>query len=121
MINDPARPPKEDSRESETAVSPMQQEDPRAAEPGRGAPGNEHIGVQTAQTTAVNPPDAEIPANTPTELSKHQLEAFKQQEEEEGEGFTTTDGYVIDESGRLDNFAIEPPMYVEGEEPPTRR
>jgi len=121
MINDPARPPKEDSRETDTAKSQMQQKDPRAAEPGRGAPGNEHIGVQTAQTTAVNPPDAEIPANTPTELSKQQLEAFKQQEKEEGEGFTTTDGYVVDESGRLDNFAIEPPMYVEGEEPPSRR
>ncbi|OWY64476.1 hypothetical protein B7486_47140 [cyanobacterium TDX16] len=121
MINDPARPPKEDSREPEAAVSPTQQEDPRAAEPGRGAPGNDHIGVQTAQTTAVNPPDAKIPANTPTEQSKQQLEAFKQQEEEEGEGFTTTDGYVIDESGKLDNFAIEPPMYVEGEEPPTKR
>jgi hypothetical protein len=119
MINDPARPPKEDSREAD-AVNPTQKEDPRVAEPGRGAPGNDHIGVQTAQTTEVNPSDAVIPANTPTELSKHQLEAFKQQEEEEGEGFTTTDGYVVDESGRLDNFAIEPPMYVEGEEPPAR-
>lgn len=95
-------------------------EDPREAEPGRGAPGDNHVGVQTAQTTAVNAPDAEIPANSPTELSEHQLEAFEEQEEEEGEGFTTTDGYVIDESGRLDNFAIEPPMYVEGQEPPTK-
>lgn len=95
-------------------------EDPREAEPGRGAPGNNHIGVQTAQPTDVNPPDTIIPANTPTELDVQQLEAFEQEEEEEGEGFTTTDGYVVDESGRLDNFAIEPPMYVEGEEPPQR-
>lgn len=94
--------------------------DPTQAEPGRGAPGEDHIGVQTAQTTAVNPPDAIIPGNTDTELSEYQLEAFEEQEEEEGEGFTTTDGYVVDESGRLDNFAIEPPMYIEGEEPPTR-
>lgn len=92
-------------------------EDPREAEPGRGAPGDDHIGVQTAQTTAVNAPDAEIPSNANPELSKHQLEEFKRQEEEEGEGFTTTDGYVIDEAGKLDNFAIEPPMYVEGQEP----
>lgn len=92
-------------------------EDPREAEPGRGAPGDNHIGVQTAQTTAVNAPDAIIPGNTDEELSKHQLEEFEEQEEEEGEGFTTTDGYVIDESGRLDNFAIEPPMYIEGQEP----
>lgn len=95
-------------------------EDPSEAEPGRGAPGDDHVGVQTAQTTAVNAPDAIIPGNTDEELSEHQLEAFEKQEEEEGEGFTTTDGYIIDESGRLDNFAIEPPMYVEGEEPPSK-
>lgn len=94
------------------------QDDPREAEPGRGAPGDNHVGVQTAQPTAVNAPDARIPANTPTELSKKQVEAFEKQEEDEGEGFTTTDGYVIDEAGQLNNFAIEPPMYVEGEEPP---
>ena len=95
-------------------------EDPREAEPGRGAPGNDHIGVQTAQTTAVNAPDAKIPANSNPEMSKHEVEAFKEQEEEEGEGFTTTDGYIIDEAGKLDNFAIEPPMYIEGQEPPTK-
>lgn len=92
-------------------------EDPREAEPGRGAPGNNHYGVQTAQSTAVNAPDTIIPSNTDTELDERQLEAFEEQEEEEGEGFTTTDGYIIDESGRMDNFAIEPPMYIEGEEP----
>ncbi len=92
-------------------------EDPTEAEPGRGAPGNNHYGVQTAQTTAVNAPDAIIPSNAPTELSLKQLEAFKHEEEVEGEGFTTTDGYVVDEGGLLNNFAIEPPMYIEGEEP----
>lgn len=95
-------------------------EDPREAEPGRGAPGDDHIGVQTAQTTAVNAPDAKIPANTNPKLSEHQVEEFEKQEEEEGEGFTTTHGYVIDEAGKLDNFAIEPPMYIEGQEPPTK-
>jgi len=39
------------------------------------------------------------------------------EEDKEG-GFHTTDGYVVDEGGMLNNFAIEPPMYVEGEEPP---
>ena len=92
-------------------------EDPTEAEPGRGAPGNEHYGVQTAQTTAVNAPDAIIPSNAPTELSEKQLDAFEHEEEVEGEGFTTTDGYVIDEAGLLNNFAVEPPMYIEGEEP----
>ena len=99
---------------------PVLPEDPSEAEPGRGAPGDDHVGVQTAQTTAVNPPDAIIPGNTPAELSEHQVEAFEQQEEEEGEGFTTTKGYIIDEAGKLDNFAIEPKMYVEGEEPPSK-
>jgi len=89
--------------------------DPREAEPGRGAPGNEHWAVQTAQTTAVNPPDAKIPTNNYPELSERQLQAFEAQEA--GTGLRTTDGYIIDESGRLDNFAVEPPMYVEGEEP----
>ncbi|MBV8884030.1 MAG: hypothetical protein JO235_08520 [Chroococcidiopsidaceae cyanobacterium CP_BM_RX_35] len=91
-------------------------EDPREAEPGRGAPGNEHSAVQTAQTTAVNPPDAKIPANTDPKRSEHQVEALEEQEA--GTDLHTTDGYIIDESGRLDNFAIEPPMYVEGKEPP---
>ena len=90
-------------------------EDPTEAEPGRGAPGDNHYGVQTAQTTAVNAPDAIIPSNAPTELTEKQLEAFEQQEEEEIEGITTTDGYVIDEAGLLNNFAVEPPMYIEGE------
>lgn len=92
-------------------------EDPSEAEPGRGAPGDNHVGVQTAQTTDVNPPDAIIPSGAPTELSEKQLEAFKEQEEEAD--LKTTDGYVIDEAGLLNNFAIEPKMYVEGEEPPT--
>ena len=94
---------------------PILQDDPSEAEPGRGAPGDNHYAVQMAQTTAVNPPDVEIPANTNPELSEKQLEAFEKQEELTG--LSTTDGYVIDESGRLDNFAIEPPMYIQGEEP----
>ena len=95
--------------------NPIIQDDPREAEPGRGAPGDNHYGVQMAQTTEVNPPDVEIPANTNPELSKKQLEAFEKQEN--SADLHTTDGYVIDESGRLDNFAIEPPMYIQGEEP----
>lgn len=95
--------------------SQVRQDDPREAEPGRGAPGDNHFGVQTAQTTAVNPPDAIIPSNAEPELAEAQLEAFEEQEA--GTGLKTTDGYVIDEAGLLNNFAIEPPMYVEGEEP----
>ena len=93
-------------------------EDPSEAEPGRGAPGDNHVGVQTAQTTAVNAPDTIIPTGAPTERSEKQVEAMAEQEEESD--LHTTDGYVIDEAGMLNNFAIEPPMYVEGEEPPTK-
>jgi hypothetical protein len=91
--------------------NPILPEDPREAEPGRGAPGNNHYGVQTAQNTNVNPPDAEIPSNVDIEQNIEQVEAFREQEE--GTNLDTSAGYVIDESGRLDNFAIEPQMYVE--------
>ncbi|MGF1675216.1 MAG: hypothetical protein ACFCUV_16250 [Rivularia sp. (in: cyanobacteria)] len=85
-------------------------ENPNLAEPGKGAPGNNHSAVQMAQTTAVNPADAKIPANTPTQESKQQVKALEKQEEGT---LNTTDGYTIDESGKLDNFAVEPKMYVE--------
>jgi hypothetical protein len=83
--------------------------DPREAEPGRGAPGDQW-GVQTAQATDVNAPDAIIPSDADAEESEEQLEKFSEQEEGT---LPTTHGYVIDEAGRLDNFAVEPPMYVE--------
>ena len=94
---------------------PVLPEDPSEAEPGRGAPGDNHIGVQTAQTTAVNSPEAIIPSNAPTELSIQQVEALEKQEEREtsGDDLITTDGYVIDEAGILDNFAVEPPIYYD--------
>lgn len=85
--------------------------DPREAEPGRGAPGNQ-FGVQTAQPTAVNDPEARIPSNVDVEQNVHQLEEFAKQEAGD-ETLHTTDGYVIDESGKIDNFAVEPPMYIE--------
>lgn len=85
-------------------------EDPALAEPGKGAPGNNHGAVQTAQTTDVNPPDAIIPSAAPTEESKQEVKAVEKQEEGT---MSTTDGFIIDESGKLDNFAVEPKMYVE--------
>lgn len=100
---------------------PVLPEDPSEAEPGRGAPGDDHIGVQLVQDpTLINNPEAMIPSNAPTEMSEKQVEAFKEQEEEEtsGEDIITTDGYVIDEAGLLNNFAVEPPIYYAGEEPP---
>ncbi len=52
-----------------------------------------------------------IPSGANPEKSIQEVEALKKQEE--GSGITTTDGYVIDEAGKLDNFAIEPEMYEE--------
>ena len=85
-------------------------ENPALAEPGKSAPGNNHSAVQTAQTTAVNPPDAIIPSDAPTEKSKQDIQALKEQEEGT---MKTTEGFVIDEAGQLDNYAVEPKMYVE--------
>lgn len=84
--------------------------DPDKAEAGKGAPGNQ-IGVQMAQTTDVNPPDAVIPSNVDVEENVEQLKEFSKQEE--GTGMDTTAGYEIDEAGKINNFAIEPEMYVE--------
>ena len=44
-------------------------------------------------------------------LGRKLIEAVEEQEE--GTGMSTTDGFTIDESGRLNNFAVEPEMYVE--------
>jgi hypothetical protein len=79
------------------------------AQPGKGAAGDHW--VQTAQRTDVNDPEARIPSNVDVEKNKHQLDAAVHQEDDTD--LKTTDGYVLDESGRIDNFAIEPPMYIE--------
>lgn len=86
---------------------------PEQAEPGRGAPGSQWA-VQTAQPTDVNPADTEIP--TDENVEKNVKEVKAEAEQEKGSGMKTTDGYVVDESGRLDNYAVEPPMEVEGKD-----
>lgn len=83
--------------------------DPRQAEPGKGAAGNQWA-VQTAQSTSVNDPEAEIPANVDVQHNKEQVEALAEQE---AGTLPTTHGYTIDESGNLNNFPVEPPMEVE--------
>ncbi|MFE4106252.1 hypothetical protein [Almyronema epifaneia] len=88
-------------------------DDPESAGFGKGAPGSQHAAT-TAQTTDVNPPDMKIPANADVAENVQDIEAVDQQEE--GTGMTTTSGYRIDEAGRLDNYAVEPPMRVEGED-----
>ncbi|MEC4985426.1 MAG: hypothetical protein SAJ37_08325 [Oscillatoria sp. PMC 1068.18] len=71
----------------------------------------EHQAVQTAQTTAVNPPEEVIPSGTNPEENKQDLSAFKEQEE--ASKVKTTGGYGINKSGQMNNVAVEPEMYVE--------
>ena len=84
--------------------------DPERAEAGKGAPGDQ-VGVQLAQSVNVNDPEAKIPSGADPERDREQIKAVEEQEE--GTGMDTTEGYTIDESGRLNNFAVEPEMYVE--------
>ncbi len=82
---------------------------PRTAEPGKGAAGKQ-LGVQTAQSTDVNDPEAVIPSDADVDQNKEQI---KEAAEQEKGKMPTTHGYVIDESGKIDNFAVEPPIRVE--------
>ncbi|MEO0770511.1 MAG: hypothetical protein AAFY72_13975 [Cyanobacteria bacterium J06649_4] len=82
------------------------------AEPGKGAAGNQQA-VQLAQPVgdAIQPPGTKsFPGGSPEEDSQD-IAAAKASEVDND--LKTTDGYVIDDSGRMNNFAIEPEMYVE--------
>lgn len=83
---------------------------PKNNEPGTSV-SDDQMGVQMAQNPRVNPPDERIPAAENVEQNVEQLKDVDEQEK--GTGMTTTDGYVVDEAGRLDNYAVEPEMYVE--------
>lgn len=85
---------------------------PENAEPGK-SPGGQQWGVQMAQNPNVNDPEAKIPSNVDVQENIEQVKAAAEQEEGT---LPTTHGYVIGESGNLNNFAVEPPMRVEGEE-----
>ena len=82
------------------------------AEPGKGAAGNQEA-VQVAQPVgdAVQPPGTEVKPGGNPEEAKDDIESAKQSES--GAEMKTTDGYVVDDSGRMNNFAVEPKMYVE--------
>lgn len=82
---------------------------PETAEPGKGA-GGAQWGVQLAQNPNVNDPEAKIPSNVDVQQNVEQVKAVEEQEEGT---LPTTHGYVIGESGNLNNFAVEPPMEVE--------
>lgn len=56
-------------------------------------------------------PDAKIPAAEDVQENVEQVKAVEEQEA--GTGMKTTEGYTIDEAGRLDNLPVEPEVYVE--------
>ncbi len=84
----------------------------KGAEPGKGAAGDQWA-VQTAQPVgdAVQPEGTRTMPGGDVEQAKDDIAAAKA--EEADSDLKTTDGYVVDDSGRLNNFAIEPEMYVE--------
>ena len=82
------------------------------AEPGKGAAGDQQA-VQVAQPVgdAVQPPGTKsFPGGTPEEDAQD-IAAAKASEADSD--LKTTDGYVVDDSGRLNNLAVEPEMYIE--------
>ena len=82
------------------------------AEPGKGAAGNQQA-VQVAQSVgkAVQPPGTKEMQGGNPEQAESDIESAEQSESDSD--MSTTDGYVVDDSGRLNNFAIEPEMYIE--------
>ena len=85
----------------------------KEARPGKGAAGDQQA-VQVAQPVgkAVNPPGTETMPGGDVEDAKATIEAAKASEAHTD--MDTTGGYIVDSSGRLDNVAVEPEMYVEG-------
>ncbi|MEL6903298.1 MAG: hypothetical protein AAFP07_20360, partial [Cyanobacteria bacterium J06606_4] len=83
-----------------------------SAEPGKGAAGDQQA-VQVAQAVgrAVQPAGTRTMPGGDVEENKQVIEDAKASEAESD--LKTTDGYVVDDSGRLNNFAVEPEMYVE--------
>lgn len=84
----------------------------QGAEPGKGAAGDQWA-VQMAQPVAdaLQPPGTETMPGGDVEQARDDIEAAQQSEADTD--MSTTDGYVVDDSGRLNNFAVEPEMYVE--------
>lgn len=86
----------------------------KEARPGKGAAGDQQA-VQLAQPAgaAVHPPDAKAMSGGDVEEAEATIEAAKASEAETD--MSTTGGYVVDSSGRVNNVAVEPEMYVEGD------
>ncbi|MGD1859204.1 MAG: hypothetical protein ACFB0E_04450 [Leptolyngbyaceae cyanobacterium] len=86
----------------------------KEARPGKGAAGDQQA-VQLAQPAgaAVHPPGTKDMSGGDVEQAKATIEEAKASEADTD--MNTTSGYVVDSSGRVDNVAVEPEMYVEGD------
>lgn len=84
----------------------------KGAEPGKGAAGDQQA-VQLAQPVgaAIQPKGTRTMPGGDVEHNKEDIAAAR--ESESDTDMKTTDGYVVDDSGRMNNFAVEPEMYVE--------
>ncbi len=83
-----------------------------SAEPGKGAAGDQWaVQVSQAVGEAVQPEGTRTMPGGDVEGNKQDI--ADAEESESDTNLKTTDGYVVDDSGRLNNFAIEPEMYVE--------
>ncbi len=84
----------------------------KEAEPGKGAAGDQWA-VQTAQPVgdAVQPEGTRTMPGGNVDQARDDIAVAKA--EEADSDLKTTDGYVVDDSGRLNNFAVEPEMYIE--------
>ncbi|MGB7085820.1 MAG: hypothetical protein WBD47_09710 [Phormidesmis sp.] len=84
----------------------------KEARPGKGAAGDQQA-VQTAQPVgeAIQPEGTKsMPGG---DVSQAKGDIARAKAEEADSDLKTTDGLVVDDSGRLNNFAVEPEMYVE--------
>ncbi len=84
----------------------------KGAEPGKGAAGNQQA-VQVAQPVgrAIQPEGTKTMPGGDVDQNKEDIAHAR--ESESDTDMKTTDGYVVDDSGRMNNFAVEPEMYVE--------
>jgi len=83
------------------------------AQPGKGAAGDQQA-VQVAQPVgrAIQPPGTEKMPDGDVKSAEATIATADASQARTD--MNTTDGYVVDDSGRLNNFAVEPEMYVEG-------
>lgn len=66
-------------------------------------------GITPAETAARQEREGSAFLHTPTEVSQ---ESPKTDEQTDTESIRTTDGYTVDKEGLVNNYAIEPEMYI---------